>query len=243
MKLTVIGYWGAFPEKNEASSGYLLQTKNHNILIDCGSGILSRLQNYSSLLEIDTIILSHYHYDHFADVVPFQYDAAMTTSLGIRNENLKIYGHNLDSKFFDLNNSKGTVINKIDDTTVLNFDGLKVSFKWVKHQVPCLAMRFEENEKILVYSGDTEICDEIYNISEKADLFLCECSLFNSQQNLVKGHLTANEVGKIATKSNVKKVVLTHMPHHGDINLLKEECMREFKGDIFTAKEGMVFNL
>src|SRR3712207_7551620 len=54
MKITVIGCWGAYPEKNEATTGYLLQTGEHNILIDCGSGILSRIQEYIPLNKIDS---------------------------------------------------------------------------------------------------------------------------------------------------------------------------------------------
>src|SRR3712207_9222545 len=74
MKITVIGCWGAYPEKNEATTGYLLQTGEHNILIDCGSGILSRIQEYIPLNKIDSVILSHYHGDHVADIIPLQYE-------------------------------------------------------------------------------------------------------------------------------------------------------------------------
>lgn len=61
MKLTVIGFWGGYPKLNGASSGYLLEHNGFNLLLDCGSGILSKLQNVLQPEELDAVILSHYH--------------------------------------------------------------------------------------------------------------------------------------------------------------------------------------
>ncbi|MCX8046397.1 MAG: MBL fold metallo-hydrolase, partial [Anoxybacillus gonensis] len=43
MKVTVIGYWGAFPKKNEATSCYLFEHDGFRLLVDCGSGALAQL--------------------------------------------------------------------------------------------------------------------------------------------------------------------------------------------------------
>lgn len=243
MKITIVGVWGGFPEKNEATTGYLLQSANHNILIDCGSGVLSKVQNYIELKEIDTIILSHYHGDHSADIVPFQYEALISKNIGTRDKEVEIYGHDLDKEFDSLSFKGGTIGKKIDDKTILNFGDLKVSFKWVKHPVPCLAMRFEENGKVFSFSGDTQWCDEVVEICKDADLFICESALYNEQLGKINGHLTAGEVGKIAQMSNVKKLVLSHFPHFGDLNDLIKEAKEEFKGELYKANTGMVFEL
>lgn len=243
MKITVIGYWGAFPKKNEATTGYLLETSNYNILIDCGSGVLSKVQNYIDLSKIDAVILSHYHADHMSDIFSFQYQASLALKLGMREKPLEIYAHDLDAKFNDLDYKDGSIGNKIDGDTVLNFNDLSIRFKWMKHPVPCLAMRFEEQGKVLVYSADTEWCDEIINIADNADLFICETSLFNKQKGQIDGHLTAGEVGKIANISKVKKLVLTHFPHYGNTDDLVKEAMEEFNGEVCKAETGVVFNL
>lgn len=243
MKITVVGYWGAYPEKNEATTGYLLQGEGYNILVDCGSGVLSKVQNYIPLTEIDAVILSHYHGDHFGDINCFQYQVGYTRSLGKRTNTLDIYGHNLSSEFNKLTYAGGTIGKKIDENTILKFGELKVSFKWSSHPVPCLAMRFEENGKVFAYSGDTEWSDNIIEVAKNADVFICECNLFNDQLGKAKGHLTAGEVGKIAKKSNVKKLVLTHFPHYGDLNQLVKEAQEEFEGEIVRAYSGLVFEL
>ncbi|QGU93762.1 MBL fold metallo-hydrolase [Clostridium bovifaecis] len=243
MKITVVGYWGAYPEKNEAATGYLLQGEGYNILVDCGSGVLSKVQNYIDLTEIDAVILSHYHGDHFGDINCFQYQVGYTRSIGKRTNTLDIYGHNLSSEFNKLTYAGGTIGKKIDENTTLKFEELKVSFKWSNHPVPCLAMRFEENGKVFAYSGDTEWSNNIIEIAKNADVFICECNLFNDQFGKAKGHLTAGEVGKIAQKSNVKKLVLTHFPHYGDLNQLVKEAQEEFEGEIIKADGGLVFEL
>ena len=73
MKITAIGINGPLPDKGGASSCYLVENKNTKIVLDMGSGAISSLRKYINLNEIDAIILSHLHYDHFCDVLPLAY--------------------------------------------------------------------------------------------------------------------------------------------------------------------------
>ena len=85
MKLTVIGHWGGYPKQNEASSGYLLSHNGFHLLIDCGSGVLSQLQNYMQPEDIDAVIISHYHPDHIADIGVLQHARLIKKFLGENN--------------------------------------------------------------------------------------------------------------------------------------------------------------
>ena len=59
MEITVIGFWGGYPAKNEASSGYFnLEYGDYRVLLDCGSGVLSELQNDMHPEELDAVVLS-----------------------------------------------------------------------------------------------------------------------------------------------------------------------------------------
>ncbi|WP_461207435.1 MBL fold metallo-hydrolase [Clostridium sp. DL1XJH146] len=243
MKIKIIGNWGAFPEKGEASTGYLLEIDGYNILIDCGSGVLSCLQEYISLDDIDIVILSHYHWDHIADIFPFQYNCKISTALGRRKNPLEIYAHTKDNRFNQLNYGGACIAKEINKDTKLTFGKVKVTFEEVKHPAYGFAMRFEENGKIFAFSGDTEWCDGLINISKEADLFLCECSLFDDQLGKFKGHLTPGEIGKISNMNSIKKVVLTHFPHYAEIKLLKTEVEAIFRGEVELAKKGKEFFL
>lgn len=73
MKLTVLGCLGAYPYKNQGTTGYLLQSDGFNLLIDAGSATLIKLQEHLDPLDLDAVILSHYHHDHIADLGVLQY--------------------------------------------------------------------------------------------------------------------------------------------------------------------------
>ncbi|KAL0225967.1 hypothetical protein P9112_013295 [Eukaryota sp. TZLM1-RC] len=92
MKLTVIGHWAGYPKANDATSGYLLQHDGFNVLIDCGSGVLSNMLHFVSYTELHAVVISHYHHDHIADVGPLQYARLVETQLGKVNSPLKVYG-------------------------------------------------------------------------------------------------------------------------------------------------------
>lgn len=99
--ITVIGYWGGYPGKGEATSGYLLQHDGFNLLIDCGSAIVSNLQKYIAIEDLNSVIISHYHYDHVADIGPLQYAFLIRSRLGHIKRPLAIYGHPYDKEGFE----------------------------------------------------------------------------------------------------------------------------------------------
>lgn len=92
MKLTVLGCLGAYPYKNQGTTGYLLQSDGFNLLIDAGSATLIKLQEHLDPLDLDAVILSHYHHDHIADLGVLQYYWQLHPK---RNPEtlLSIYGH------------------------------------------------------------------------------------------------------------------------------------------------------
>ena len=85
-------------------------------------------------------------------------------------------------------------------------------------------MRFEVDGKSFVYTGDTSFKEELVTFSQDADLLLCECSFYGHQDGSNAGHMTSCDAGKLAEKANVKRMVLTHLPHYGNIEELKEEA-------------------
>ena len=65
-QVRVLGCYGAYPAAQEATAGYLIETKEHTILVDCGSGVLSALFMYKKMQDLTAVIISHEHYDHYA---------------------------------------------------------------------------------------------------------------------------------------------------------------------------------
>ncbi|MFA9560317.1 MBL fold metallo-hydrolase [Evansella sp. AB-rgal1] len=244
MKLTIIGYWGAYPEKNAATSAYLLEEENFTLLIDCGSGCLSQLQNYIDLSDLDALILSHYHHDHIADVGSLQYNMLINKHLGKKQEVFPIYGHSKDTDQFERltfrDVTKGFEIAAGMD---LKIGPWEVSFCETVHPAPCLAMRISNGEKHLVYTGDTYWCDELVPFTKEADLLLCEASLYKSDYAHLSGHSTPEFAGSLAKQAQVEKLILTHLPHFGDHQELLRMAKEEFSGSVHLAKSGLTVEL
>src|SRR5690625_3957757 len=100
MKLTVIGFWGGFPAANGATSCYLLEKDNFTLMIDAGSGSLSKLQNHTSPAELNAVIISHYHQDHIADIGVLQYARLVNYYVTGEKRILPIHGHTEDHTGF-----------------------------------------------------------------------------------------------------------------------------------------------
>ena len=67
----VIGNGNAFGENQKYHTCFYCKTEQTNFLLDCGATAIHNLQNNDvNFNEIDLIILSHFHGDHYGGV-PF----------------------------------------------------------------------------------------------------------------------------------------------------------------------------
>ena len=73
---------------------------------------------------------------------------------------------------------------------------------------PCLAYRIELEGKIICYSGDTEWTESLLEAARGADLFICECYMF---EKVVRAHLSISTLRDKLPAIGAKRVVLTHM--------------------------------
>ena len=238
IKLTIIGWWGAYPGAGQATSGYLLQTGKNNILLDCGSGVLEKVQSYLDLEQIDAVVLSHYHHDHVADLGCLQYAARVLMDLGKRANPLEIYGHAEDHHFANLSYHDFTVGRAITTQTPLQLGEAVFSFWPNVHPDPCYSMRIESRGKVLAYISDTQWDDGLVEAARGADLLICESSLYDEYKGVVGGHLTAGEAGTIAREANVKRLVLSHLPHFGTHTDLLTQAGGVFNGPVDLAETG-----
>ncbi|CAH0209270.1 MULTISPECIES: MBL fold metallo-hydrolase [Peribacillus] len=244
MKITVIGCWGGYPAKNEASSGYLLEYEDFRILLDCGSGVLSQLQNHMKPEDLGAVVLSHYHPDHVADIGVLQHAAFIQQILGSEKRTIPIYGHDLDEvEFGKLTYKDVTKGIAISADHALTIGPCKFTFMKTKHPVPCFAMRIEAENHSIVYTGDSSYMDELADFAKDANVLLCESNFYSDMDGSKAGHMTAREAGLLAEKADVQLLLLTHLPHYGNLDQLKKEASEVFKREIAVAKTNLEFQL
>lgn len=241
MKLTVIGCWGGYPAKDGATSAYLIEENNFSLLIDVGSGALSKLQKYKAVSDLDAVILSHYHHDHVADIGVLQYAKLIEFYVNNSDQVLPIYGHKEDREGFESlthEYTKGFVYHPEEELKVGPFT---IQFLKTVHPVACYGMRITDGENVLVYTADTSFKEEWSDFAKEADLLITDCNYYAGQDGTKAGHMNSEEGARMAEAAGVEMLLLSHLPQYGDINQLAEEAKKYYKGVVKLAKEGLVW--
>ena len=238
MKLIVLGNYGPFPGRDGACSGFLLKDDNTNILIDCGNGVMSRVQRYCKLEELDAIVLSHMHRDHCSDMHVLKYAVQNKNNRKTMNRAVEVYlPATPDNEYSDLNVNGIFNLHAISDGYQIQIKDFKLTFYKTIHPVECYGMRVEKDGKVFSYSADTVYTDNIVRLAENADLFLCDA---NATENLKsKGnvpHLSVKEACGIAKKANAKKLLLTHFYFEEPRENYMKDALNEFE-DVSLSEE------
>ena len=244
VKLTIVGQWGGFPKRGGASSGYLLEHDGYRLLLDCGSAVLSKLQNYVHVINIDAVILSHYHTDHIADIGVLQHAIMIESLVQEQTFTIPIYGHTREMQAFQkLTYKDYTVAKEYDVNEQLQIGPFTIEWIETLHSVPCFAMRIMVDGKVLVYTGDTAYFEQLADFSENADVLLSECNFYKGMDGAKAGHMTSEDVGIVAQTARVKQVVLTHLPHFGEVQQLISEVKEQYDGHVLLAEEGLTIEI
>ncbi|MGP4070688.1 MBL fold metallo-hydrolase [Halobacillus sp. B29] len=241
MKVTVIGYWGAYPEAGSATSGYLYEQDGFKMLVDCGSGVLSRLQQFTNLTDLDAVVLSHYHHDHIADIGPLQYAYLVQNSLNDTNEVLPIYGHKEDKEAFKALTHQYTKGVEYDPEQSLQVGPFTIDFQKTEHPVPCYGMSITDGNETVVYTADTSYFTEWGEFAKNADLLITDTNFFKGMDGKGPGHMTSTEAASIAAEASVDTLWLSHLPHFGVQGRLLQEAQDVFEGTIQVASEGLTW--
>lgn len=247
MKLYILGTSAAFASREEGCSSYMIESNEKYYLIDVGSGAVGMLSRYIHYTKLSGIFISHLHADHTSDIFSLRY--ALYT--GQKDGNLPVpfpvYMPKKPSKYFRF------IKNFIKEECRIYYPSTKkkidigkisVSFFRVEHPVPTFAMRFEEDERALVYTSDTMYFDELVRFSKGANIILSEATLQNADRSLVKlGHMTAEDAGLLASEAGAKTLILTHIWPEYDRAISLKEASLTFAGEIFIAKGGDVYTV
>lgn len=266
MKLTAIGTAGSFPGPDSAASCYLVETEEERptrIVLDLGSGALSRLQRVVDPGSFAAVVLTHLHPDHCMDMTGlyvrhcydpkfFNGNVSDTGSIRTRTsvfappgaEERLTRAYHTDpgrspvagsSDPSDLTHAFEFV--DLDHRSSFQIGSLTVESFLVDHPVEAYALRITDDRgKVITYSGDSDECDNLIEAARGADVFLCEAA-FQEDRDTARGiHLTGKRAGRVATNAEVKSLVLTHIPVWTDRCIVRGEAAREFRGPIELAK-------
>lgn len=257
MKITILGTGSFYANKERSGASYLLEADGKKILIDCGPGTLIRLSEIGIKPgDLDYIFISHFHADHTSDLFPLQMNLRLNEFFG--TEPLKktpvIYGpagiktftKRLSHVYQLYAFENWAEIKYVNYSKVIKLGKLVIKPYKVKHtafnvSAHAYALRFELENKVFTFSGDSVVNDGVEQASKGADLFLCDASYAKGKGS--PAHMATNEIGEIAEKSKVKKVVLTHFyPNTQKVNLVAE-VEEKYSGEVIRGADLMELDL
>ena len=249
MKITFLGTGVAIPQPNRVQSGMIIEIDSKPILFDCGGGVLNRIFESSyEHTDIDTIVLSHLHLDHVADVLclikaNWLCDKTDVTIYGPKGTQQWISGL---LEVYDYMQGKVDIsVTEVAAGEMFTPDGVNCNITCASgvHSVPSLGYRIESGGATVVYSGDTEPCDSIMDMCGDGgvDVLIHECSfpIGFEVTNHTTPDMLAGYIGEHCREINVDRLYLTHLyPHmQGHEGESVELLQQYFKGGARVASD------
>jgi ribonuclease BN (tRNA processing enzyme) len=220
MQLRFVGCGDALGSGGRFNTCFHITGERVNFLIDCGASSLPALQRLGIARDdIDLILITHFHGDHFGGLPFLLLDAQFTR----RTRPLVIAGPQgiemrltqlMEALFENSSRTKqrfdlSVVALKPEETRA--FSAVDVTPFPVVHGEsggPFLAYRVEAEGRVIAYSADTEWTATLIPAARNADLFIAEAYYYDK---VVKNHLSLKTLEAHLAEIEPKRLILTHM--------------------------------
>ncbi len=264
MRITVLGKSPSWQDAGGACSGYLVEDGDTALLLDCGNGVFSKLRQRIDYVDVDAVLISHLHADHFLDVIPFAY--ALTYAP--RQQPVPVAGYpGTDSParprliaprgaadcFRQVVGAWGNedligsafALEEYDAGSTVEVGTLRARFQEVPHFTTTYAIDFTSTDGSgrFTYGADSRPGDELVEIARDTDLLLVEATLPRPERTGIRGHMTPGEAGDHARRAGATRVVLTHISDELDEDWAREEGSDAFGAPVEVAYEGAVYEV
>jgi ribonuclease BN (tRNA processing enzyme) len=252
LRVTVLGKSPSWQDAGGACSGYLVQDEQTTLLLDCGNGVFSKLRRFVDYVDVDAVLVTHMHADHFLDLVPYSY--ALTYAP--RQQPVPVHtwkGTEFPARpqLFVPQGGTETLrrvvgawgnedlvenafkITEYDPEGELEIGSLRIRLHPVPHYLPTHAVGVTSSlngSGRLTYGADCSPTDE-----------LVEFALPRPERQGPRGHLTPGEAGDHGRRAGVRRLVVTHVSDELDERWVREQAEKSFGGPVEVAREGAVY--
>ena len=263
MQITVLGKSPSWQDADGACSGYLVQEDGYWLVLDIGNGVFSKLRRHRDYVDVDAVLISHLHADHFLDLVPFSYALTyaprqqpvpvagwpgtsnparpeLHAPLGATEMFRRIAGCWGDEDLIE----HAFHVHEYGPTDELELGPMRVRFCEVPHYTPTFAVELSIADRgRFTYSADCRPNDQLVEFARDTDLLLIEATLPRPERTGVRGHLTPAEAGEHGRRAAAKQLVITHISDELDAGWAREQAAEAFAGEVQVAHEGAVYTV
>lgn len=265
MRITVLGKSPSWQDADGACSGYLVEENETSLLLDCGNGVFSKLRRFCDYVDVDAVVISHLHADHFLDLIPYAYALTyaprqqpvaverwpgtrsparpkLYVPQGAREIFARIVGCFGDADLID----KAFDLCEYEPADVLDIGGMTVRFHEVPHFMPhtcAVDIASGNGGGRFTFGADSAPTEELIAFADGTDLLMIEATLPRPERDGVRGHLTPHEAGEHGCRAKVGRLVLTHISDELDQDWAQREAQESFGGPVDVAREGDVYTV
>ncbi|GAB3029301.1 MBL fold metallo-hydrolase [Natronobiforma cellulositropha] len=225
------------PTGERAQTGIALEEDGRTLLIDCGSGVLGRLEQSGIGYEaVSSVLLTHHHLDHVADLLPL-----LKARWLAGEEHLEVVGPQgtkalVDGLFSLFEYMEGKLEVSVREVVAGEFSvaGFDVAAYETRHSLPCLAYRFDDR---FTFSGDSEAFAGLASFADGSAVLAHDCSFPDEVD--VSNHPTPAQLGAQLAGADIGRVYLTHLyPHtEGHHAEMLESISAHYDGEVRFAND------
>ena len=249
MRVRVVGSSASVPRPGRACTCQMIRTREAKVLIDFGSGAFANLREAIDYPDVDAIIITHMHADHFLDLIPLRYGLKYGPLL--RDDRMPLWlppgGEAQLRSLTGVFAREGSTdfldevydVREYDPKSELRVGNITLSFAKTIHYIDAYAVRAERDGASVVYSSDTAPCEAVEKLARGCSLFLCEAALgLASEDGPERGHLSAVEAGQMAQNAGARRLVLTHYGSEYAPEELADAARTVYHGPTAAADDG-----
>ncbi|HUE28931.1 MAG TPA: MBL fold metallo-hydrolase [Solirubrobacteraceae bacterium] len=263
MQITVLGKSPSWQDAGGACSGYLVEEDGYALLVDCGNGVFSKLRGHRDYVDVDAVLVSHLHADHFLDLIPFSYALTYAprqqpvpvagwpgTSEPARPQ---LYAPSGAADMFrqivgcwgQENLVEGAfTLQEYEPWEELEAGPLRIRFREVPHFTRTFAIELSTADgSRFTYSADCSPNEQLVEFAKGTDLLLIEATLPRPERTGQRGHLTPSEAGEHARRAGAKRMVITHFSDELDPEWARAQAAEAFDGPVELAHEDAVYTV
>ena len=245
LTVTVLGCSGSYAAPGNPCTGYLVRSHSAAVLLDCGPGTLGPLQEAIDLAEVDAIVATHCHPDHWLELPVIR----NVFIWFVPRNAVPVYGtaetRDMDRAITVLRSGRSDplVWNVIDSSSELTIGDQRWSFAATDHPVETLAVRVDAGGRSFAFSSDTGPGWDFRSLGEGIHLALCDASHGCEHEDEGIPHMSARQAAWAATAAGVGRLVLTHVAPGCDPGAQLAEAGEVFAGEVDVARPGLVLTV